>query len=405
MEYSEEQARELLVEAGQKLFELGLVARTWGNISARISDTQFVITPSGRPYDTITPEQIVVANISDWKYTGELRPSDEIGIHAEAFRIRPDVNFVIHTHQHNACIIAATETPITYVPEEYRPILGDYIPCGDYGLPATKKLVRGVTAAAQKYPQSRAVIMKHHGTACFGKDFDDTFNIALALEEVCKITIENKYLERSKATSFDENAMRDFYLSLVNSRLKMPQDIIDLGCSKRHGDKFTLKMADCGSFDVPLDSSPIGDSVPSVAKIHKEIYNTSSVQFISHLSDPNAVALSVVAAPMKSYLDDYAQIAGTVVNSCAWDESDASAKVIARTIRGKNAVLVKNLGAICTANNAGDLTAINIVMAKGCEAQIAVKLFGNGEPIGYLDRLIMRKVYTLYYSKQADKKV
>ena len=39
------QAKELVVRAGKQLVESGLIARTWGNVSCRVSDTQFVITP------------------------------------------------------------------------------------------------------------------------------------------------------------------------------------------------------------------------------------------------------------------------------------------------------------------------------------------------------------------------
>jgi len=405
MAYTEHEARQLVIDAGNKLFELGLVARTWGNISARISDTQFVITPSGKPYDSITPDQIVVANIDDWSYEGDLRPSDEIGIHADAYQLRPEVNFVIHTHQEMACAICATETPISDVPEEYKTVLGSFIPCGEYGLPSTKKLCRGVKFAAMKYPESKAVIMKHHGAACFGKDYDDAFNIALALEKICKITIEKKYLEKSKASRFDEQAMRDYYLSLEDSNLKMPTDIKDLGCSVRNGSSFKLTLNDGKSYDVSLDASVNNKDVPKVAKIHSAIYKSSDVTHIGHLTNADVVALSVSGKTMKPYLDDYSQISGTTIKVGEWNEStpDASAIGIAKKLKGRNSVLVKDLGAICTANNEGDLDATNIVTSKGCKSEIAVKLFGNGKPINLFHRFIMRKAYTLFYAKQADK--
>ena len=65
MAYELEEAKKLVVAAGKKLVESGLIARTWGNVSARISDTQFVITPSGRAYETLTPEEVVVVNIEN----------------------------------------------------------------------------------------------------------------------------------------------------------------------------------------------------------------------------------------------------------------------------------------------------------------------------------------------------
>ena len=75
MAYELQEARELVIRAGLELSESGLIARTWGNISARISDTQFVITPSGRAYEDLTPDQIVITNIEVCSYEGSETPS------------------------------------------------------------------------------------------------------------------------------------------------------------------------------------------------------------------------------------------------------------------------------------------------------------------------------------------
>lgn len=106
MAYDVEEAKKLVVEAGKKLLETGLIARTWGNVSARISDTQFVITPSGRAYDTLTPEEVVVVNIDDCSHEGDIKPSSEKGIHADAYKHHPLVNFVIHTHKRLLLLLA-----------------------------------------------------------------------------------------------------------------------------------------------------------------------------------------------------------------------------------------------------------------------------------------------------------
>ena len=75
--YTLEEAKQAVIEAGHILLETGLIARTWGNVGARISDTQFVITPSGKPYETLTPDDIVVVNIADCGYEGDVKPSSE----------------------------------------------------------------------------------------------------------------------------------------------------------------------------------------------------------------------------------------------------------------------------------------------------------------------------------------
>ena len=93
MAYSREEAAELIIKAGYALVEKGLIARTWGNISARLSDTEFLVTPSGMGYDRLTPDKLVVCKISDCSYEGEIKPSSEKGVHGEAYKYRPDVNF------------------------------------------------------------------------------------------------------------------------------------------------------------------------------------------------------------------------------------------------------------------------------------------------------------------------
>jgi len=70
-------AKKMVVQAGNRLVETGLIARTWGNASCRINDKQYLITPSGRAYDTLTPDKIVKVNIEDGSYEGGLEPSSE----------------------------------------------------------------------------------------------------------------------------------------------------------------------------------------------------------------------------------------------------------------------------------------------------------------------------------------
>ena len=71
-------AKELLVLAGRQLVEAGLIARTWGNVSCRVSATRFVITPSGRAYET-DPGRSSGVNLEGGSYEGEIKPSSEKG--------------------------------------------------------------------------------------------------------------------------------------------------------------------------------------------------------------------------------------------------------------------------------------------------------------------------------------
>ena len=143
-------AKETVIKAGKELVKEGLIQRTWGNVSCRLSDTQFAITPSGRDYLSLTPDEIVIVNIADLSYEGDIKPSSEKGIHAKCYELRPDVNFVIHTHQTFASLLGLSGMDVNTIPEEDAAVLGDCVPLAAYGLPGTGKLRKGVTDALRR---------------------------------------------------------------------------------------------------------------------------------------------------------------------------------------------------------------------------------------------------------------
>lgn len=248
MAYSVNEAKQLVVKAGIELVKSGLIARTWGNVSARISDTQFIITPSGRPYETLTEDELVTVNISDCSYEGDIKPSSEKGIHAAAYKARPEVNFIIHTHQVKASVISVTGEGIDNVPSEYKTLLGPSVPNAAYGMPSTDKLKKGVEEAVIENPNSKAVIMRHHGTMCMGLDYDNAFEIALALEKLCDETIKENYLSKSNKQSFDSDEMLEFFLRKKSKKYSLNKNVGDLGNSSRSDDKYTVVYTDGSSY-------------------------------------------------------------------------------------------------------------------------------------------------------------
>ena len=183
MYYAENEARELIIKAGHRLQDTGLIARTWGNISARISESQYIITPSGMAYDTLKPEQLVKVNIHDGKYEGDIKPSGEKAVHAAVYMLKPDVRFIVHTHQVYASVVGVTGKDI---PLEKDPVLGDVVPCAAYGMPSTGKLCRNVINAIRAHKDCKAILMMRHGTLCMGNSPEEAFQVAEQLENVCK---------------------------------------------------------------------------------------------------------------------------------------------------------------------------------------------------------------------------
>ena len=80
MEYLNE--REQLVKAGLRLLHEGLVSRTWGNISVKVNDSEMVVTPSGKFYDEVTPNDMVLVNFKTNEYKSEIKPFSEFKMHS-----------------------------------------------------------------------------------------------------------------------------------------------------------------------------------------------------------------------------------------------------------------------------------------------------------------------------------
>ena len=175
----EKELRNQIIEACLYLQKTGLIARTWGNVSARLNDKQFIITPSGLAYENTKPEDLVIVNIDDCSYDkNQRKPSSEKLVHASAYQLREDVNFIIHTHQFYASAICSEEKDIT--------INDTFVPCAKYGLPSTSNLQSKCGEVIEKYPKSNMFLMAKHGAFTFGKTMKEALDNAELLEQGCK---------------------------------------------------------------------------------------------------------------------------------------------------------------------------------------------------------------------------
>lgn len=402
------QAKEIVIKAGKELIAAGLIARTWGNISCRISDTQFVITPSGRAYETLTPEEIVLVNIEDLEYEGEIKPSSEKGIHAACYKLRPEINFVIHTHQVNASIVSSLGMDINNIEGENAQVVGNNLPIASYGLPGTKKLRKGVIAAITR-SDAKAAVMAHHGAVCMGVDYEDAFNVAQKVEDICEQYVLDKYTSLTGTVAENLTAINDYVVGkLVKKPLTAPE--FEPCKSERDGPVFNISVIDGDGtvtrIDIDTGNVIAGNANNDSIELHRAIYKKrDDVNFIYHTKDPYTVACSKIGKTMRPLIDDFAQIVGVNVKSAKYDPNNtlATAKKVVKKLRGRNAVLLENNGALCVAGSEYDAGAIEFITNKGAKIQVSAHMFEKVEPINPIETRIMNLVYRLKYSKQANK--
>ena len=402
------EAKNIVIKAGHELLKAGLIVRTWGNISCRISETQFVITPSGKAYDTLTPDDIVLVNIADLSYEGDVKPSSEKGIHASCYELRPDVNFVIHTHQKNASVVSTLGLDINSIDAEDAEILGTHVPCATYGLPGQPKLREGVVNALKR-STSKAVIMKHHGAVCLGTDYENAFAVANTLENVCEKFIIARCCEVSGKAVDSFSGVVDYITDVFKSDSKYKAAKEFAPCdSTRKGNCIFVgeKDKNCAIIDTKSGAWIGGGEIPDSADMHWAIYKKrADVNYIRHTKDENVVAMSRKGKTMKPFLDDLAQLCGPVVKCAVFNPSDTlkTSKKVVKALGKRNAVLVKDNGAVCVAGSQYDAEAVELVMEKGCKTAMGAELYAETKPIGAFDAHLMNFIYKVKYSKKAGK--
>lgn len=380
MAYSIQEARQLVIKAGLKLVQSGLVARTWGNISARVSDTQFVVTPKGRAYDSLKPDDIVLVNIADCSYEGDIKPSSEKGVHAASYRLRPKVNFVIHTHQENASVFSVLGEDLILKNGD-RSLLGLRVASAPYGISSTKKLTKNVAKTIADNPYSKAFLMKGHGAICLGASMEEAFDLAFALEHAAEVEIRRLV----NVTSNDE--VRELFIKKFTDDQRV--DAKDFGSSVRHDRVMTLTV-DGKSENYAVDNRKADTS--DIVNLHRSIYLSSDVNCIIYNTHPDVVAVSASGKTLRPYLDDLAQISGVNIRC-------AEVKDIVKKLHNRNAVLLRGYGALCTGKDQEDAEAVSMILEKGCAAEILATLVKKRKPLGRFDAWIQRLVYTHKYAK------
>lgn len=172
--------------AGLRMLDENLVQGTWGNISVKLDEKTMLCTPSALDYIMLEPSQMAKVDMETLEWTGSNKATSEKGLHALLLKGDENVGAVIHSHPVYGCILAAMGKALP-VPEEYREILGDEIPCAKAALPGTKALIKNVGEAIGSAP---CCILSHHGVITRGKDLEDAFRICRALEDACKTYLE-----------------------------------------------------------------------------------------------------------------------------------------------------------------------------------------------------------------------
>lgn len=195
------------VEVAKGLFENKLVTSTFGVVSNRIPNTEYVlITPSGFSKLTLKTNHLIVVDLEGKLVQGNFRPSVETPMHTYIHKRRLELSTVIHTHSPLACAFAAANMEIPCVSAEQAFYFGGRIPLvRKYSLPGSNTPAE-LAAILKAVERCDAVLLRKHGVVVVGRTPEQGLETAIVLEDVANMAVHAMVLAKPKEFTSKELA-------------------------------------------------------------------------------------------------------------------------------------------------------------------------------------------------------
>jgi L-fuculose-phosphate aldolase len=173
--------RQEIIDTCLEMNASGLNQGTSGNVSARVRGGM-LITPSGRPYKTMKPRDIVYM-LDDGSYQGDLVPSTEWRFHLDILATRPDVHAIVHAHPTFCTTLAILKKDIPPLHYMVAVAGGADIRCADYATFGTRELSDNALKALK---DRKACLLAHHGMIATGPDLAKALWLANEVETLAR---------------------------------------------------------------------------------------------------------------------------------------------------------------------------------------------------------------------------
>ncbi len=190
---NEQQQRDLICEIGRTCYQRGYLAGYEGNLSVRLDDGNILITPSGLHKGFLQPDDLIIITL-DGERVDEpndtnrgYKSSSETPMHLEAYKQRPDVNGVVHTHAPHAVTLSIAGIPIAddLIPEVT--VLLGRIPVTPYATPSSTENADAIRTAITTCD---ALVLERHGTLAVGPNLMQAFMRTECVESAAKIAYQ-----------------------------------------------------------------------------------------------------------------------------------------------------------------------------------------------------------------------
>ncbi|MEW1724418.1 class II aldolase/adducin family protein [Streptomyces sp. NPDC093109] len=192
-----------LVATARRTAADGLVVGTSGNVSVRVGEL-VLVTPSGVPYDRLTPGDLLAVGLDGERVLGELAPTSELPLHLAVYR-ETDALAVVHTHAVHATAVSTLVPelpPIHYMAAA----LGGPVRVAPYALYGSPELAAHLLHALR---ERTGCLLRNHGTLTYGATLDQAYDRTAQLEWMCRLWLTAAALPGREPTLLTDDQMRE----------------------------------------------------------------------------------------------------------------------------------------------------------------------------------------------------
>ena len=180
--------KEQIARYSIKAYERGLVGGAGGNVSARLPGKEEIfITRTGVILGEVTPDDVVRIDPQGRPLDPEApKPSKEVPFHTVVYRLRPDVNAIIHLHPCYTVVQSLRLADLPLLTVSARLALGPRVPCVPVAYAGTRLLAQYVGAALKEAPGAKVLLLAAHGLNALAADLATAYALADLTEFTAK---------------------------------------------------------------------------------------------------------------------------------------------------------------------------------------------------------------------------
>lgn len=194
---------ENLALAAQRAYSRGIQTGSGGNLSARVGDNLMLVKSSGGSFADCdaSGNGFVLTDLDGVVQEGlPGKPTREVFLHGLMYKLRPDVNGIVHSHSPWAITWSFTKEELPMITQHLKLKFKSPIPVMDIDSPMVRpEDESALTGLFRKTPMLPAFILVGHGVVALGKDALEAEHNAELVEETAQIAVLHALMTRNAA--------------------------------------------------------------------------------------------------------------------------------------------------------------------------------------------------------------